>query len=449
MKLIFIIFLIIFFYYLFYYIYEKFYYFDYSKFNKVKNMKIFQPKDVNDLQIFLKNNKSKFCILGAGFSHGGHTLLEGGTQIDMKNINRMTYKNSLLKVQGGCIWYDIIKYLVSYDRTIAVSQSYFNFSVGGSISVNCHGRDVRYGSISNTIKSLKIMLSNGEIVYADRNINKDLFDGVIGGYGMLGIIIEAILLTTINEKLECIVREENRIPSFNESFENIVFYNSVIYTEKLNKIYNYYWIKTNKNLTTKDKIKPKKDIYITSMIQEQLLRLFRIPNVIRSELEPLQENGKVHYKSYEIGYDANERQPLSKHPNTTVLQEYFIPKSYIYSFIETLKENVGLLNMINISIRYVKRIKDSVLNYAPVDSYSVVLYFSVINNKFFMHKLRKFTNIMLDKTLECGGKFYLPYLKCYDKEKIFDMYNFNKMFELKSKYDPQNYILNEFIKFII
>ena len=342
-------------YYLIYYFYDKSYYFDYSKINKVNKLEIFEPLSIFHLQSFLFSNKKQFCIIGAGYSHGGHTLLENGIQINMKNINNITINKDLsINVEGGCIWYDIINFLLKYNRTIAVSQSYFNFSIGGSISVNCHGRDINYGTISNTIKSMKIMLSNGKIILCDKYNNTELFDGIIGGYGLLGIIIECTIISTENEKLKCIIVEDSKLLSYNN--DNIVLYNAVIYPTLLNKTYNYYWIKTDEELTTKDLIKPKKELYWKTMIIEQLIRISSIFKKIRAKIEPFIDNNKIHYKSYEIGYDANELQPLTNHPSITILQEYFIPIDNIYLFLEKLKKKLYLINIINISIRYVKKI---------------------------------------------------------------------------------------------
>ena len=73
--------------------------------------------------------------------------------IDINEINYDQNSNNV-QVGGGCIWKDLILELYKYNRTVAEMQSYYNFSVGGSISVNCHSRNIKYGSISDTILSI-------------------------------------------------------------------------------------------------------------------------------------------------------------------------------------------------------------------------------------------------------------------------------------------------------
>ena len=81
-------------------------------------------------------------------------------------------------------------------------QSSNIFSVGGSISVNAHGRDPRYGPLIETINQMKIVLFNGVVKTIGPNQNTDLFQAITGGYGLLGIILEAEIQLTTNQLLQ-------------------------------------------------------------------------------------------------------------------------------------------------------------------------------------------------------------------------------------------------------
>ena len=52
------------------------------------------------------------------------------------------------------------------------------------------------------MKSLKVVLADGTIVEASQTQNADIFNGVIGGYGGLGVIVEATLELTDNMKVK-------------------------------------------------------------------------------------------------------------------------------------------------------------------------------------------------------------------------------------------------------
>jgi FAD/FMN-containing dehydrogenase len=59
-------------------------------------------------------------------------------------------------------------------------QSINIFSVGGTLSVNAHGIDPMPGPVAPTVRSMRIMLSNGEVVEASSTQNAELFRHVLG-----------------------------------------------------------------------------------------------------------------------------------------------------------------------------------------------------------------------------------------------------------------------------
>ena len=71
---------------------------------------------------------------------GGQTIIPAGIQIDMP-FHHMTLDEAanILEVQAGALWAEVLPYLDAHRRSVAVMQSNNSFSVGGSISANCHG----------------------------------------------------------------------------------------------------------------------------------------------------------------------------------------------------------------------------------------------------------------------------------------------------------------------
>ena len=97
-----------------------------------------------------------------------------------------------MTVQPGATWHDIQNAL--HPRfAVRAMQSTDIFSVGGSISVNAHGMDHQAGALAKSIKSMKVMLADGALKTARPTENKELFDLVVGGYGLFGVIVEAEL----------------------------------------------------------------------------------------------------------------------------------------------------------------------------------------------------------------------------------------------------------------
>ena len=78
-------------------------------------------------------------------------------------------------------------------------QSINIFSVGGTLSINAHGIDPMPGPIAPTVRSLRVMLSDGSIVQASPTENAELFRHVLGGYGLFGVILDVDLDIVDNE----------------------------------------------------------------------------------------------------------------------------------------------------------------------------------------------------------------------------------------------------------
>ena len=142
-------------------------------------------------------------IAGARHSMGGQTIYPGGIAINMlpfKDMKLDADKN-LLHLQAGAKWADIIPYLDQHGRSIEVMQSDNAFTVGGSLSVNCHGWQFGRPPIASTVTSFHLMKADGSVVRCSRSENPKLFSLALGGYGLFGVILDADLRVVPNERL--------------------------------------------------------------------------------------------------------------------------------------------------------------------------------------------------------------------------------------------------------
>ena len=133
---------------------------------------------------------------------GGHVIYPDGIVIDMLPFNRMELDgtNLVLHVQAGARWSEVIPFLNAHGLSVEVMQSNDDFSIGGSLSVNCHGWQFNRPPIDCTVESFRLMLADGKIVKCSRTENQELFSLVLGGYGLFGIILDADLRVVPNEK---------------------------------------------------------------------------------------------------------------------------------------------------------------------------------------------------------------------------------------------------------
>ena len=150
-------------------------------------------------------------VAGARHSMGGQTIYPAGIVVNMLPFKRMNLdeRNDLLHVQAGAKWADVIPYLDQHGRSVSVMQSDNSFTVGGSLSVNCHGWQYDRPPIASTVESFRLMTADGSVIRCSRTQNRELFSLVLGGYGLFGIILDADLRVVPNERLRL---DQYRVP---------------------------------------------------------------------------------------------------------------------------------------------------------------------------------------------------------------------------------------------
>jgi FAD/FMN-containing dehydrogenase len=149
----------------------------------------------------------KISIAGSKHSMGGHSLYDGGLSVDMRcdafrKINNVTHRNNVatVRVGAGVTWHELLAALDREGWSVAVMQSNDDFTVGGSISVNCHGWNANDPPIADTVEAFSLLRADGSVVECrrDREEDRELFGAVCGGYGLLGIILEVELRVVPN-----------------------------------------------------------------------------------------------------------------------------------------------------------------------------------------------------------------------------------------------------------
>src|SRR5258706_12165852 len=82
-------------------------------------------------------------IAGARHTMGGQTSFPHGVVLDTSQLRAMHIDEarSILTVQSGARWYDVLAYLDPLGRSAAIMQAYSSFSIGGGNGRNAHRLD--------------------------------------------------------------------------------------------------------------------------------------------------------------------------------------------------------------------------------------------------------------------------------------------------------------------
>jgi FAD/FMN-containing dehydrogenase len=447
---------------------------DASCLNKTEIYGVVDVKSIDDIAktlAFARDNKLSVTTAGVRHSMGGQAFRKGGIVLDMRGFNKIVLNEATrsITVQPGATWHEIQNVL--HPRfAVRAMQSTDIFSVGGSISVNAHGMDHQAGALRKSIKSMKVMLADGALKTVSATENKDLFNLVVGGYGLFGVIVEAELDIADN----LVYQTGRRVMDYKE-FPGL-FAKEIEKDTNIGLMYGH--------LSTAP----------SSFLQEMLLYTYTKVDGSDFKREPLGEVSGTKLRRLTI--NLSKQGPLfqemkwlsEKHiehrmetctvtraqaigsaeaclvsrndpmhdsvpylrnslPNDTdILHEYFIPRSQFVSFVDGMRKVLteNKTNLLNASVRIVHQ-EDNFLTYSPEPAFSLVLYINQSTDDEGNRRMKKATEELIDLTIAHKGRFFLPYQLYYSKDQLQRSYlQINDFFAAKRKYDPAELFTNTF-----
>lgn len=433
---------------------------DVTQLNSIKVEEIYTPKSESEIIDIVKRTSNSISIGGGKFSMGGQTSYENSTHLDLRKYNKILKIDTLNKkivVQSGAIWRDIQEAIDPYNLSVKIMQTYSNFTVGGSISVNCHGRYIGYGPIIFSVNNIRMIMADGSVLNANRNENLEVFKAVIGGYGGIGVISEIELQLAENVKVKRYSQKLN-VYQYNKFFDDsiksnkkIVFQNGDLYPPNYEQINNVAWIETNENLTNTNRITPRDENYWLEQKMLKLVSKGKLGKYVRQYIvDPIiYSKESVVWRNKEASYNVQELEPKSREKSTYVLQEYFIPKENMEIFIPKMKSVFEKynVNVLNVSLRHAYPDTISYLSWARREMFAFVVYYKQNTDEKSKDIVRNWTREMSDSILSCNGAWYLPYQPHATLENFKKAYpNSKKYFEVKRKYDPENKFVNKLLE---
>lgn len=144
---------------------------------------------------YCRQHNLKICLRGAGRSYGDQALLDGQLLLDVKAMNRILdfdEEKQQITVEAGIRLIDVFEHVHYRRLTLPSSPTESHSSVSGAICANVNGKDGwKQGSFYNQVVRLSLMTADGEILEIDPS--HELFDQVVSGIGLLGIVLDATL----------------------------------------------------------------------------------------------------------------------------------------------------------------------------------------------------------------------------------------------------------------
>lgn len=437
---------------------------DQSKLLPTRVKQIRSATSTNDLKSWVaqaKQRQETVSVAGMQHSQGGQTYLPDTTVLDMTDYDRIlayTPDKHRITVQSGITWAEIQERIQPDGLAVQVMQSQNIFTVGGALSVNVHGRDIRYGSLLDTVDSFRLLKADGTVVHVSRNENADLFRLVPGGYGLFGIILDVTLKLTDDEWYteQTVALDYHDYPAY---FRQHVLGDadvrmhigriSVAPDGFFKEMYVTNYHKAERTVPIEEK--PLKQETIIAL-PKALLGLSRYSDFGKNKLWSFQksyflkQSGTYESRNNVMRSDSAFMEYTSP-GRTELLQEYFVPVDSFVSYIDQLRTilTTDELNVLNITIRYVEQDRTAALSYAKQDMFALVWLINTETDPASLSETKRIVQKLIAATLEHQGSYYLPYYPFATREQFTASYPNAAAFKAaKQRQDPAGLFMNQF-----
>lgn len=362
-----------------------------------------------------------FNIGAARHSMGGQAIPREGHAVTFDNgMVEADRSEGVYRVHAGARWSQVIAQLDTMGMSPKVMQSNNDFGVAATFCVNAHGWPVPYGPMGSTVRTVFMLRPDGELVRCSRDEFGELFGMTMGGYGLTGAILELEVEMVPNRRL---VPEFRSMPSR----EFAPYFIGAIEAGDVDMAYGRMNVDretffedalmiTYRAAPDQDDLPPAGG---SGFVSHAAARLFRaqlmnepLKNLrwwAETALGPTLAGGEITRNALlnEPYLTIDDRDPT----RTDILHEYFVPPERFADFVTACQEVIpaSYQELMNITLRYVRADRESVLAYAPGNRIACVMLFSQEMTARAEGDHMLMTRALIDRVLDLGGTYYLPY----------------------------------------
>ena len=429
---------------------------DVSQLNPVEVAQVRRPRSTAEIQAALGAWLGAISIGGARFSQGGQIAEPGSLHFDMRAMNEVVFLDAerrVVRVQAGIRWRDLQDAIDPHGLSVKIMQSFSNFTVGGAVSVNCHGRYVGRGPVVNSVRALQLVTADSRVLELSRSRDPGLFSAVIGGYGALGVVTEVELELDANARMERIAQSvplEDYPRFFREKVladPEMVMHNADLVPPGFDAPLAISWRATGKPLTEAKRLIPRGQRY--ALEKDVIWAVTELPggaSMRKDVINPsVLRKPAIVWRNYEASLDTASLEPRTRSISTYLLQEYFVPPQGFLPFARKMARILvdRSVNALNVSIRHSPADSVSLMRWAREEVFAFVLYYKQRSHGAASTEARAWTRELIDAALESGGRYYLPYRLDATREQFRRAYPEAAAFAaLKGRVDPGNRFRN-------
>lgn len=147
---------------------------------------------VKALVIGASGSGLKIKSVGSGHSFNDIATTEGLRLHfdDYRGLVSVNPDTNVATFRAGTKLHELPKLLGPHNLALANQGDIDAQTIAGAISTGTHGTGLGFTGLSDMVKSLRMVLADGSIVYCDERTHPDLFEFARLGLGALGVVVE-------------------------------------------------------------------------------------------------------------------------------------------------------------------------------------------------------------------------------------------------------------------
>lgn len=141
--------------------------------------------------------RRSFLAYGNGRSYGDSCQAQSGTIVDMRGMNRILSfdpETGVMEAEAGVLLSDIVALAAPHGFFPSVVPGTQFVTLGGAVANDIHGKNHhRRGTFGRHVESFRLLRSDGHVHLCSAAANPRLFAATIGGMGLTGLILSAVI----------------------------------------------------------------------------------------------------------------------------------------------------------------------------------------------------------------------------------------------------------------
>lgn len=439
---------------------------------QVNLFKAKSEEELKRLPGYAADQNLKIIAKGAGCSFGNIFYAHGQISVDTSALNAIhsfSQEHQEIEVGAGLRITDLLTHILPNKLCLSALSGSMSNTIGGMLSSNVHGKDSwKLGNFEHNILAFQLLTADGNLRWIDRN-SSELFNAVIGGLGLFGLITRVRLKLQSIQSTNLSVRQVKckSLHHVFEHFENLGEHDR----------YAYAWVNATQKSTSiralftsaafggTDSVKTGTSAAEKHRIQADLRipeRIYGMPPATFWKLFRLARSCGGLKAFFELRYRLAKRKSSSNRslidfqyvwrnlpefnqmyaPNGAHEIQCWFPKENAASAIEFLLQYARKNDLApEICVIKKHRATETLIGFGG-DGYSVTMNYPLDRGN--KDQLMEYARGIYEICLSNGGKVYLAKHPFLSLQLVKEMYgNFDRFTKLKRELDPDQRFVND------